>query len=95
MASRVWIGESVYGRRMSGIHNERVKLTANWLNIMAAGTIIAGSITPLVTIAYGLRSGEPLATGTVILLTLVWISAGVALHWMAWRVLGRLQDDGA
>ena len=80
---------------MSTIHNERVKLTANWLNIMAAGTIIAGSITPLVTLGYGLRDGDPPATGTIALLTLVWISAGCALHWMARHVLRRLRDDDA
>ena len=46
---------------MSLIDNERAKLTANWLNTLSAGTIIAGCVTPLVAIAYGLRPGaEPL-----------------------------------
>lgn len=78
---------------MSLVHNERWKLTAVWLNTMAAGTVIAGSVTPLVALAYGLRS-DPVAvsTGLIVMLTLVWMSAGIALHMIARAILGRLKE---
>ena len=66
---------------MSLIHNERWKLTASWLNTIAAGSVIAGCVTPLVALAYGLRTGpEAAPTWIIVMLTLVWISVGVALH---------------
>jgi hypothetical protein len=39
---------------MSLIHNERTKLTANWLNTLAAGIILTGAVAPLVAAIYGL-----------------------------------------
>jgi hypothetical protein len=33
------------------VHNERVKLTAAWLNTVGAGTVIAGGVTPIVAMA--------------------------------------------
>lgn len=78
---------------MGLIPNERWKLTANWLNTIAAGTVIAGCVTPLVALAYGLRTNpEAVSTWVIVLLTLVWISVGVALHIMARAILGRLQE---
>jgi multisubunit Na+/H+ antiporter MnhG subunit len=75
------------------VENERWKLTAAWLNTMAAGTVIAGAVTPLVALAYGLRADtEPLATGLVVLLTFIWISAGIGLHFTARAILGRLRE---
>jgi hypothetical protein len=39
---------------MSVIHNERVKLTATWLNTLASATATAGVLAPLASIIYGL-----------------------------------------
>ena len=39
---------------MSLIHNERVKLSATWLNTLAATTIAAGVVAPLVAVVFGL-----------------------------------------
>ena len=39
---------------MSLVHNERTKLTANWLNTLAAGIILTGAVAPLVAAIYGL-----------------------------------------
>ena len=78
---------------MNLIDNERAKLTANWLNTLSAGTIIAGCVTPLVVIAYGLRPGtEPLDRAFVFILSFGWISIGVALHLVARVILGRPRE---
>ncbi len=78
---------------MSLIRNERWKLTANWLNTIAAGTVIAGCVTPIVALAYGLRTGpDAAATSVIIVLTLIWILVGVALHMGARVILGRLKE---
>ena len=78
---------------MSLVDNERAKLTANWLNTLSAGTIIAGCVTPLVAIAYGLRPGaEPLDRGFIFALSFGWILIGVALHLVARIILGRLTE---
>jgi hypothetical protein len=78
---------------MSLIENERAKLTANWLNTLSAGTIIAGCVTPLVAIAYGLRpGGASLGNGFILVLSIGWILMGVALHLGARIILGRLKE---
>jgi hypothetical protein len=78
---------------MSLIHNERWKLTATWVNAVGVGIVIAGSVTPIVALAYGLRAGpQPIGAGTIIVLTLVWILIGLALHLMARALLGRLRE---
>ena len=75
------------------VHNERLKLTAGWLNTIAAGTVIAGVITPLVAVAYGLRTGpEMISAGIVVALMLGWIWVGVTLHIIASRMLRRLRE---
>ena len=75
------------------VDNERAKLTANWLNTLSAGTVIAGSVTPLVAIAYGLRPGaEPLDRLFIFALSFGWIAIGVTLHLVARIILGRLKE---
>ncbi|PYE90122.1 hypothetical protein C7477_102212 [Phyllobacterium leguminum] len=75
------------------IHNERWKLTANWLNTVAAGTIIAGSLSPLVATTYGLPTAAALFPAWLIVaLPFVWISVGIMLHMVARAILGRLKE---
>jgi hypothetical protein len=75
------------------IHNERLKLTANWLNTLAAGAVIAGAVTPMVAIAYGLRPNNDTMTSTIaIVSTAIWLFTGVALHLCARAILGRLRE---
>jgi hypothetical protein len=75
------------------VESERAKLTANWLNTLSAGTVIAGCVTPLVAIAYGLRPGaEPLGGNFILALSLGWIAMGIALHLGARYILGRLRE---
>jgi hypothetical protein len=39
---------------MSMIRNERLKLTANYLNTVAAAIMVTGVVAPLVALSYGL-----------------------------------------
>jgi hypothetical protein len=43
---------------MSLIHNERRKLTATALNGVAIGTMVAGSIAPLIAVSYGVSGAQ-------------------------------------
>jgi hypothetical protein len=38
---------------MSRAEEEQIKLTANWLNIVAAGTVVTGAVAPLIAYAIG------------------------------------------
>jgi hypothetical protein len=71
---------------MSLIHNERTKLTAAWLNTIAAGSIIAGVVAPSVSLT--LVEGVPPVR--VFLFSLVWLLAGIGLHFVARNILKRL-----
>jgi hypothetical protein len=44
---------------MSVIHNERVKLTATWLNTLTSATATVGVLAPLASIVYGLGPLHP------------------------------------
>ena len=76
---------------MSLIHNERVKLTATWLNTLASATATVGVLAPLASIAYGLG---PAPVRPVIFLAsgAIWFLAALALHLGARRVLRRMQQ---
>jgi MFS family permease len=65
------------------IHNERVKLTAGVVSNAGLAFIVAGFIAPIVT--------GHLALGWRLVLALVWIVIGAALHWIARLILGRMQ----
>lgn len=41
------------------IHNEQTKLTANWLNALAAATVAAGVFAPVAALIYGLSQTPP------------------------------------
>ena len=75
---------------MSLVHNERVKLTAAWLNGMASAAVAAGVIAPLVAAFYGLTS-VPVSTSGLLLGAVLWFAASGALHVAARHILGRLR----
>jgi hypothetical protein len=70
---------------------ERIKLTANWLNAMSSGTILASVVAPYIGFGMGtltVRSD---------LLNLLGLSgfglmSGVVLHFIARRILAMLED---
>lgn len=71
------------------IHNERIKLTAGWLNTIGAAAIAAGVIAPIVA-----SVGVPGYTVGWGLVTVsgIWLLAGVGLHLAARAVLGGLRS---
>lgn len=75
---------------MSLVQNERTKLTASCINGVAIAALVAGSVSPLVTLAYS-PSG-PFHPWRLGLLSVIWLLAGIALHWIARATLGRLQE---
>lgn len=72
---------------MTLIHNERTKLTATWLNSIAAAAVAVGAIAPSITAAAGTIS-PLLAAG----LAMFWLFVGAGLHFSARAILGRLKD---
>jgi len=71
------------GSRQTNIHNERVKLTAGMVSNAGLAFIAGGVVTPLVT-------GQ-VSLGRV-MLSVVWIAAGIYLHWLARDLLGELRE---
>jgi hypothetical protein len=75
---------------VSLIHNERTKLTANWLDRAGTAAITLGVIAPLAAAVFGYGtptlSERKLAIGIAF-----WFLAGVALHVVARLLLRRLR----
>lgn len=71
---------------------ERLKLTANLLNIVAAGTIVAGLVTPVFSIVSGsvdMNQVHPYFVGVGAAIAIV---VGSGLHWAARRILRGLDQ---
>lgn len=75
---------------MSLVHNERVKLTATFLNTLASASVVAGGISPLVALVYGFGATS-LAGWLIAMVAVMWIFVGVGLHLFARVILGRLK----
>lgn len=71
------------------IHNERTKLTANWLNAMASGVIITGVVAPLIAVLFRISSFD-FSPALIVMSSAVWLSVGVALHLLGRRTLRRM-----
>jgi hypothetical protein len=73
------------------IHNEQIKLTANWLNTLATAIVAAGVFAPLAAQIYGVsqmpRFGVPVA-----LLTGCCFVFGAVLHLLGRLALRRLRE---
>lgn len=73
------------------IHNERTKLTANWLNTLATAVVAAGVFAPGAALIYGFSQTAADRTFLGASAAICFL-AGFALH-MAGRVLlGRLRE---
>ncbi|HKG83403.1 MAG TPA: hypothetical protein VKB16_09665 [Beijerinckiaceae bacterium] len=75
---------------MSLIHNERIKLTANWLDRAGTAALTVGVLAPLATALYGL-SPLALPRSTLFLGIASWFVAGVGLHLAGRWLLKRLK----
>jgi hypothetical protein len=65
---------------------EQIKLTASWLNTIAAGCVVAGGVGPSIKLI--LFSNPPVVF--LFVFFLVWFAIGTALHMIARAVLKRL-----
>ena len=77
---------------MSLIHNESTKLTATWLNTLAAATVATGVIAPMVALVFGVPTSAAISAAAFVIATVIWLGLGMSLHLLARAVLRRLQE---
>ncbi len=76
---------------MKDSEKERTKLSATFLSNLGLAIIVAGFVAPLA--AYGFRTtSSPPSDRAAVLLSLIWLTVGVALHFMARFLLRRLDE---
>ena len=73
---------------MSLVHNEQTKLSATWLNGVGIASAAVGGIAPLAAIVFGTGASNVI---TVAVSSVVWVSIGTALHFVARIILRRLK----
>jgi hypothetical protein len=73
------------------VHNERTKLTANWLNTLATATVAAGVFAPLAALIYGV-SHPPVAGIPLAVLAAACFIFGTFLHVLGRLMLRRLRE---
>ena len=74
---------------MSLIHNERIKLTANWLNSISAASIAVGGFAQLAPLFTGIAAQS---VPIVSVFSIGWIIFGITMHLIARVVLGGLRE---
>jgi hypothetical protein len=78
------------------IENERIKLriklTATWINTVAAATIVTGVIAPLAAAVFGVPAVGKLSVGRFVIATMAWLVLGNVLTFTrkipAWEFAG-------
>lgn len=70
------------------IRNEQLKLTANYLNGLAIGTFIVGTIGPVISVTY--TDNE--ASWTIIVVAFLCFAISAGLHVAGRLILGGLTD---
>jgi hypothetical protein len=73
------------------IHNEQTKLTATWVNTLAAAFIAAGAVAPVAAALYGMAA-LPIGAGRLIALALACVALGFGIHLMARAQLRNLRE---
>jgi hypothetical protein len=73
------------------VYNERTKLTASWLNAMAAPLIAAGAFAAPVAWLYRL-SALRIGPGVLSALAFACLAAGIGLQIVGLTILGRLRE---
>ena len=74
------------------VQNERVKLTATWLNTLAAATIVTGVLALMAAFVFGLPASGAISVRTFLFAAVAWLLSGMILHWVARYVLGSLEE---
>ncbi|MDB5557832.1 MAG: hypothetical protein JWQ36_766 [Enterovirga sp.] len=72
------------------VFNERAKYLATFINTVAAASVAAGVIAPLVAFSYGVPG--PIGGALAIVVSLAWLCCGAVLHLLVRAVLGRLRE---
>jgi hypothetical protein len=73
------------------IRNERLKLTASWLNTVATALMTAGAFAPAVSQIYGFGSNRADKTSAFISATIC-VAASLTLHWIGRQLLGGFEE---
>lgn len=74
---------------MSPLDDEARRLTANWLNIVAASAISIGGLTPFATMFVAGRDGREVEAGRLAVTVVVFFMVGLLLHLGARAALPR------
>lgn len=74
----------------NAVHNERMKLSATFLNTIGSATVVVGGITPLAALAYGMGTITR-EVWLAVALAVCWIAAGVGLHFVGRAILGLMK----
>lgn len=74
------------------VRNERLKLTATFLNNVAIAVIGASFIAPFFAVLYGLGTVEAAQLRTFAIAAPTWLLIGVGIHMAARAILGLLQE---
>jgi len=73
--------------------DEKLKLTANVLNAAAGSSFTVGVVGPLVAVFINLGDAATKVSPTALILNaMIWLTAAVVLHWVAQKVLDRLDE---
>lgn len=74
------------------IHNERLKITANWINSISVGFIVTGLVAPFVGLIYGFSAiTTPASSSRVLISASICLLSGIVLHFLARLVLKELK----
>jgi hypothetical protein len=73
-------------------NHEQRRLTAAWLNILAAGVVSAGAVGPTVSVALGTRDPDRLCWAAA--LGGFWLLLGCTVHLVARATIASLRDPG-
>ncbi|MCQ0988906.1 hypothetical protein [Jiella marina] len=74
---------------MTEAEKERIKLTASFLNIIAAGTVVTGGVAPLVGAVFGTSS---VGLGVALVSWAICLGGGICLHFAGRFFLRRLDQ---
>ncbi len=69
--------------------NERLKITATWLNGSAIAALAVGCFAPITAFATGT---VPVTIDRLALLAAVWLFVSLALHVVSRQILGRIEE---
>ena len=72
------------------VHNERVKLLAGALNTLGIAIGVTGAVAPTLGVVYGTFAAA--STALLALIASACLVAGIAPHFIAQAILGRIGD---